>query len=510
VSEAIIIGAGHNGLVCGLMLQRAGRKVTVVERSDVAGGLCAPIAIDDEHTVPGLHHETGTFRRGLASALSLSGLTLESEPQSILATHPEHKGVMLHADASRSRAELDALEKGDGDNYAAYRSFLSRVRAFVLGVLDDKPPAMSPGSLSELVSLGKTGLALRRLGKDDMIELLRVAPMCAADWLNEAFGSELLAAALSVPAIQGTWYGPWSAGTAANLLVHEAARTTHVRGGPAKIASALAQAFESAGGTIKLNSEVQQINIEGGAARGVTLVDGLELAADVVACACDPRTALLDLVPAAELPFDVGEQMRVVRARGTSAKVHLALDGKLEFSGREGERIARATTLTHVDDLERAADAVKYRQMAERPHVDVFVPTVEDASLAPDGHDVVSLLVHFAPYDVEGGWSDETRDQLRDRALAVLEEVAPGTKDKVIASEVLAPPDIEERFGMAGGHVHHVEHALDQLLFMRPAPSVAHYATPLTGLFLCGSGSHPGGGVTGQPGALGAQAILKG
>jgi phytoene dehydrogenase-like protein len=501
MSDAIVIGAGHNGLVCAALLAHAGKKVTVVERMEQPGGLSARSTFgpDDGYTVPGLFHETGLLRRALVSALGLVGHGLQRhvEAEPILAASAEHKGVLLHRDAAKSRAELDALEKGDGAGYVQWRAFIDRVAPFVRNVLDQRPPPMSPSSMSELMSLGKAGLALRRLGKDDMIELMRVAPMCAADWLNEQFSTPLLPAALSSPAIQGTWYGPWSAGTAANLLVHESTCGPGIRGGGSKLIDALVKALAAKGGSIKTSSPVTQILVEKGRATGVELEGGEQLKASVVACACDPKTALLDLVP-------------VVRSRGTTAKVHLALDGELVFNGRAGERISRAAVGAHVDDLERAADAIKYGEMSERPHLDVWVPSVEDASCAPDGKDVVSLTVSFAPHGLKGGWTDAARDLLAERALAVLEEVAPGTGDKIIEREVLAPPDIEERYGMKGGHIHHVEHALDQLLFMRPAAAVAHYATPIGGLFLCGSGSHPGGGVSGQPGALAARTILKG
>lgn len=514
MSEAIVIGAGHNGLVCAALLAQSGRKVTVVEKRDVVGGLCAPVKLgkDDSYTVPGLFHETGGLRPALVSALGLTshGLKLRAQPAPVLATSAEHKGVVLHADPARSAQELDALEKGDADGYREWRGFLSRIGPFVQGVLDAPPPALSPASLGELFSLGRTGLALRRLGKDDMIELMRVAPMCAADWLQELFASPLVPAALSSPAIQHTWYGPWSAGTAANLLLFEAARGPGTPGGGAQLVLALEKLLKRKNADIKTSSPVTEIQIEDGRARGVTLADGTELKADVVACACDPKTALLDLVPPAELPVDTGEQLRVVRARGTTALIHLALDGKLVFRDREDERIARASVGADVDELERAADAIKYRQLSERPHLDVWVPSVEDASCAPDGNDVVSLTVCFAPHDLDGGWDDEARERLLDGALTMLEEVAPGARELVTDQRVLAPPDLEEEYGLAGGHMHHAEHALDQLVFMRPAPHVARYATPIDGLFLCGSGSHPGGGVTGQPGALAAQRILKG
>ncbi len=512
MTDVVVIGGGHNGLVCALALARAGKKVTVLESRAEAGGLAAPIRFGDgdAYTVPGLLHETGTVRPALVTALGLdrAGLVAQPSPGPVLATSGDGRGVMLFSDAARSAAELSRLDPAASAGYARYRAFYDRVKGFVGAVLDSPPPSMAPRSLGELWALGKTGLGLRRLGKADMVELLRVAPMCAADWLNEHFATPLLPAALAAPAVQGTWYGPWSAGTAANLLMHECTRTTHLEGGPAAFIAALLSALGKAGVEVRTGAAVAEILVDKGAVKGVRLHGGTEVLAPVVASGLDPKTTLLSLVPPMELSIDVARQIEVVRARGTSAKVHLALSAPLVFRDRAGERVGRAMIAGHIDDLERAADAIKYGAMSERPHLDVSVPTVSDAKLAPAGHEVVSLLVHHAPHELAGGWTDEARRLLAERALTVLESAAPGVRKHVVATQVLSPVDIEARYGISGGHIHHVEHALDQLLFMRPAPAVAHYKTPIRGLFLCGSGSHPGGGLTGMPGALAARAIL--
>lgn len=512
MSRAIVIGAGHNGLVAGLMLARAGRKVTIVEQRGEVGGLCAASEVHPGYTVPGLLHDTTGVRRKVVDSLGLArfGLEFESEAPSVLAAHSEHRGVVLHAEAKRSRDELEALHKGDGDGYIEWRGFLSRIRAFVSGVLSEKPPLMRPDSIAELWSLGKTGIGLRRLGKTDMLELMRVAPMCAADWLQESFCHPLPAAALAAPAAIGASLGPWSAGTAASLLLYESVRGPEVKGGPAALTRALQKAFEAAGGQIALESRVARIRLDHGAVCGVELDGGRFIEAPLAVASCDPKRALLDLVEPATLPLDVEEQVASIRVRGSTAKVNLALDGQIQFRDREGERHARAAVADQLDDIERAFDAAKYRTCSERPHLEVSVPSVDDASLAPPGKDVVSILAHAAPYHVEGGWSREASERFGDAVVEVLERVAPGTRAKIVAREVLSPADLEGRYGLTGGQIHHGEHALDQLLFMRPTPKLARYKTPIEGLYLGGSGSHPGGGVTCQPGALAAEAILKG
>ncbi|HXV36449.1 MAG TPA: NAD(P)/FAD-dependent oxidoreductase [Myxococcota bacterium] len=511
MSRAIVIGAGHNGLVVGALLARAGRAVTIVEQRGEVGGLCAPRALHPGYTVPGVLHDTTGVRRAVTDALGLSrfGLSFESEPPSVLAAHSEHRGVVLHAEAKRSRDELERLRAGDGDGYLAWRGFLARIRGFAAGVLSRKPPLMKPDSLAELLSLARTAIGLRRLGKPDMLELMRVAPMCAADWLQESFRDPLPAAALAAPAAIGACLGPWSAGTAANLLLYECVRGPEVKGGPAALVRALHEAFQAARGEILLESRVTQIRLERGAVAGVELEGGRFLEAPLVVASCDPKSALLGLLEPGSLPLDVEEQVVSLRARGTTAKLELALDGRIEFRGREGERHARAVVADHLDDIERAFDAAKYRQCSQRPHLEVSVPSVDDPSLAPTGKDVVSILAHAAPHDIEGGWSAAARERFAGAVVDALERVAPGTRAKIVARELLTPADLEQRYGLSGGHIHHGEHALDQLLFMRPTQKLARYATPIAGLYLGGSGSHPGGGVTCQPGALAAAAILE-
>jgi phytoene dehydrogenase-like protein len=511
MSDAIVIGGGHNGLTAALSLQRTGRKVTLLERRGRLGGLCAASEIHPGYVVPGLLHDTTGVRRRVAASLGLGrfGLDFEAAPPSVLAAHSEHRGVVLHADPARSRDELEALHRGDGEAYAGWRGFLSRVRGFVARVLDREPPALRPRSLAEFWSVGSTGFALRRLGKADMVELLRVAPMCASDWLGESFGAPLVRAGLAGPSLAGAFLGPRAPGSAAGLLLYECVRGPEVRGGPAALVEALRKAFEAAGGEIRLEAEVDRILVEGGAVVGVHCRDGSALPARVVIATCDPRRALLGLLEPGLLPLALEEQVGALRMRGTTAKVNLALDGRIAFRDRPGERHARALVADDLDEIERAFDAAKYRRCSERPHLDVCVPSVADPSLAPEGKDVVSILAHCAPRDLAGGWSPEARDRFGDAVVNALERAAPGAKQRIAAREVLAPAEIEERYGLTGGHVHHGEHALDQLLFMRPVPALARYATPIAGLYLGGSGSHPGGGVTCQPGALAAAAALR-
>jgi phytoene dehydrogenase-like protein len=378
-------------------------------------------------------------------------------------------------------------------------------------LLNEIPPDLAAGGLGgmPLGALARSAWAAHRLGRDDLAELLRVPPMCVADWLNEWFESDLLKVGLANAALVGTWAGPWSPGTAANLLLLECATTRSIRGGAAALVSALERAARALGVQFRSGAEVASIRFDAGAAAGVVLADGEEIRASIVAASCDPRAVFLSLIAPGVLPLTHERRAETIRGRGSAAKVHLALSRRLEFSSRPGERIERARVSGRtLDDVERAFDPIKYGRFSETPILDVAVPTVARPDLAPEGGEVVSVLAHFAPHALAGGWTDAARERLGDAVVAALARVAPGVAGSVVAREVLTPADISRRFGVTGGHIHHVEHALDQLV-IRPTLATMRYATPVPNLFLCGSGSHPGGGVTGAPGALGAAAILR-
>lgn len=511
--DVAVVGAGHNGLAAALRLARAGRSVVVLEGRARPGGLCAPRAFHPGFTAPGVLHDTTCVRPALVDALGLArhGLSFRDVELPVFAPASDGRGLLLHRDPELAQSEVGALAPRDAESYRRWRGFLQRVRGFLTSVLDAPPPPLDPGSLRGLWALAKRGIALRRLGRDDMTELMRVAPMSVADWLEESFRSPSLCGLLAAPALLGTFTGPRSPGSATQLLLRECTAGRPLAGGPLALIEALLRATREEGVQLRTEAPVRSIRLQGGRVAGLRLASGDDVDAPIVAASCDPLTTFFRLLRPGDLPRGVEEQIRVLRVRGTTAKVHLALNGPLEFAGREGATIEAARigggTL---DDLERAFDAVKYRRFSERPYLDVMVPTIERPDLAPPGHHVVSILVSFAPHGLEGGWSEARREALGDVVVGCLAEAAPGVDSRVVAREVLTPVDLAADYGLSGGNIHHGEHALDQLLCMRPAPCCAHYGTPIPGLYLCGSGSHPGGGITGVPGALGAAAILAG
>jgi phytoene dehydrogenase-like protein len=503
MSDILVIGGGVNGLAAAVELARAGKKVLVLESRDRLGGLSARRSFGEGFSVPGIRTETCEIRPALIDALALSerGLQVLDQHVPVFAPEPDGQGIVIHPVAERAREELARRSKKDADAYVAFRSLLDRVRPAMEPLLSRSAPPLLPRSLGEMVDMGLMGLKLRGLGRGDMIELLRVVPMAVADWMREQFETEVLSSALAMPSVLGDFAGPWSPGTAAILILREALVVPGVVGGPAAVVDALTTALHALGGETRTGARVARIRLEGGRAAGVTLDSGEELGASAIIAACSPRRALLELLPPLSLSVKDLGAARTIRARGTAAKVHLGLREAVSWKARPNERFERIRIGAHLDDLERAFDAAKYRRLPQRPVLDVFAPEGE--------RPVMSILVHGVPYDLEGGWSEAKKSALLESVLRELENHAPSIRSSVAASEVLTPVDLEREYGASGGSIHHVERSIDQMVLLRPARPFARYATAIEGLFLGSSGCHPGPGVTLAPGVLAARALLE-
>ncbi len=507
--DVIVIGAGHNGLTTAALLAKAGRKVLVVESRDVVGGLAASEEFTPGYRSGGVHTDSCLVRPSVIQSLALErhGLKVRSTAPTVMALGNEGEQIAIHGDTERAAAEIAKVSSSDGDKYIAYKAFLGRIAPVVRDAFTRPAIDIVDIESEGMWGLGKRALQVRRLGKADMMELLRLPAMCVADVLGEWFSSDLLKAALALPALAGTFTGPWSPGNAINLLRRESLLGPGIVGGGPMLIAALERAATDAGAEIRTGAAVQRIRLGADGTEGVELVGGESINAPMVAASCHPRRTFTELVAPGAIEFRLEHRINTFRSRGTVAQVLLALRTPPKLGGASDGTLEWFRTGAHVDDLERAHDALKYREVPSTPILDIHLPSVATPDLAPAGHAVASVLVHFAPHAREGGWTDAAREALGDRVVQLLGEHDADLPETIVGREVLTPLDLETRYGVVGGDLHHGEHSLDQLL-VRPTPECIHYRTPLAGLYLCGSGSHPGGGLTCAPGELAARAML--
>jgi phytoene dehydrogenase-like protein len=519
MSHIIIIGAGHNGLIAAYYLAKAGHKPLVLERRSVVGGAALTEEIAPGHRCPTLAHATGPLRPSIVRDLQLARRVefLRPDPR-LIALSPAGRALVFSNDHARTAEAIRAHSKEDAARYPDFCSALDRVTAFLLPVLERTPPSFDGPAAGEVWELLKTGRRFRALGRTDAYRLLRWMPMAVADLVAEWFSTDLLQAAIAARGIFGTAAGPWSAGTGAVLLLNMAldpspgGSSVTVKGGPGALTRALADAAREAGATVRVDAPVAQVIVRDGRAAGVRLADGSEIAARAVVSNADPHRTLLGLVDPVELDPEFLQRIRNYRMPGTVAKVNLSLSALPQFAGvaNPADLHGRIHIGPSVDYLERAFDASKYGEVSAEPYLDIAIPSLEDPSLCPAGRHVMSICVQFAPHALanRGDW-EERRDQLATTVVRTLERYAPGIWNAIEHRQVLTPVDLEQTYGLTHGHILHGEPSLDQLFMMRPALGWAQYRTPIEGLFLCGAGTHPGGGLTGAPGRNAARAIVK-
>jgi phytoene dehydrogenase-like protein len=504
--DCIVIGAGHNGLVCAATLARAGRSVLVVEASQRLGG-----AAGTREFAPGFRVSDGAHLLHLMSSRLLSELKLESHGLRFAA-------VQMPTTALREGAAPalvgEGLSSSDTRSFALYQERMRRLAQALLPLLSTVPPRLGTAHWGDRLALLKLGWAVRRLGKRDMRELLRIAGMNVHDLLEEHFESDFLKGALAFDAVLGANFGPRSPGTVLTLLYRLAAECaaggsglSQPVGGMGALSEALASAARAAGASIRTAAPVASVLVAEDRAVGVCLENGEQIRARSVVSSADPKTTFLGLVGARH--FDTGFVRRVshIRARGLAAKLHLALKSAPHFTGVSAQalsgRLLLAPSLAYV---EHAYNHAKYGEFSAQPIMEITVPTQNDPALAPAGQHVLSAIVQYVPYALKEGW-ESGRARLLFTALESLEKLAPGLKESVLSAELLTPPDLEREFRSNGGHWHQGDLAFDQFLMVRPVPGAAQYRTPLPGLFLCGAGCHPGGGVMGVAGRNAAQVL---
>ncbi len=512
----VVIGGGHNGLAAAFYLARAGLKPIVIEQRSTVGGGAITGELQPGFKCPTLTHHAA-IGSDIAAEMDLArhGLDVLRPVVDVFIPAPDGPAAVMYVDAARTADALRPTAPRDAEAFLKYRAAMTAVGGVVEALLTAPPPDVDSLDPRDLWNLLGVGRRFRALGKQDAYRLLRWAPMPVADFVTEWFESPLLRAAVCGSGVSGTMLGPRSAGSTLVHLLRDAHRRMsggrmQVRGGPGALTQAMAAAARGAGADIRVGSRVDRIAVANGAVTAVT-VDGRDIASDAVVSAADPKATCLGLLDPLDLSPDFLSKMGNVRSAGTVAKVNLALSALPSFGAANAELLSGSIHIgPDVDAIEHAFDHAKYGELSEEPWLDVTIPSVLDPSLVPPGAHVMSVYVHYAPYRLRGASWDLMKEMVLTRTMAMLERYAPGIGALVIAAEVITPAELESTYGFVGGHMFHGELSIDQLFTMRPLLGFGGYSTPVRGLYLCGSGTHPGGFMSGVSGKLAVNAVLTG
>ncbi len=517
--DAVIIGAGHNGLVTAAYLAQKGNKVLVVERRDSIGGAAATEAVFPEFRVNTGAADVGLFLPEIIADLDLKQHGLEFIESPALA-HSLGNGLTLWRDQQQTVQEIARFSTADAEKYPAFVDLICRLAAVLQDAIRRTPPTLPEYSYGELFSWAPVGLKLKRLGKQDMVEFLRILPMSVEELLDNWFESPALKGALAAAGVTGTMQGPYAAGTVLMLLYNglgaspgSLRASRFVRGGTGALSEALAQAAGGFGAEIRTGTAVSQILTIDDRATGILLENGEQIEAKIVVSNANPRHTFFKLIGAPEFEIDFNRDVKNIKYRGSTARINLALRDLPNFEGVAGDTSQLSGHLLLCPDLgylERAYDDAKYGRLSTSPALDIVIPTLSDPSLAPDGQHLMSVDVRYAPYHLRHtNWDETLRDQLSQRVIDLIAAHAPNIKDLILHQQVITPLDYETDYGLPEGSIYHGQMGLDQMFIMRPIGGYARYQTPFENLYLCGAGTHPGGGVTGAPGYNAAREILQ-
>lgn len=541
--DCIVVGGGHNGLVCAAYLARAGRSVLVVEAAEEVGGAAVTREFAPGFRVSACAHLLHSMSTSMIDELDLArhGLTMAAREMPTVALSADGAPLVLGAGGDLGAAgggpaigggaavggrgegaggsgQSAAVSQADARAYPGYVALLGRLAAALRPMLDAIPPRLGTDGWADKRTLLQLAWRIRRLGRHDMRELLRIGGMNVYDLLQDNFETSLLKGALGFDAVLGSNFGPRSPGSVFTLLYRLAAASdgreragaalSQPKGGLGALSRAIAAAATAAGAKVRTGAAVERVLVRDHRAAGVKLVSGETIEADCVISNVDPQATFLRLLGAEYLDAGFTRRISHLRTRGITAKLHLALERLPTFSGLSEQALAgRLLIAPSLDYLERAFNHSKYGEYSSEPALEITIPSLSDPTLAPAGKHVLSAVVQYAPYQLKTGW-DTGRGAFTERIVDTLERYAPGIRESVSVANLLAPPDIEREFRITGGHWHHAELALDQFFMMRPIPGAAQYGTPVDGLYLCGAGSHPGGGVMGTAGRNAARQVL--
>ena len=519
--DAVVVGGGHNGLVCAAYLARAGLRTVVLERRHLVGG-----AAVTEEVWPGFKVSTASYVVSLLSARIVRELDLPRYGYHVYPLDPAYfapledgSGFLLWDEPELAAEEIGKINAKDGRAYLEYNRQLAELADLVHPLLYERPPDPGVRSLAdvlETLSLGRYAFGIRK----SISRLVDLMTMSCADFLDRFFVDERIKGALAPGGVIGMWGGPMSPGSAYVLLHHRMGETDGVtggwglvRGGMGGVSEAIAASARAAGAEIRTNAEVVAVDVADGRATGVTLADGNTLQAGVVVSGAHPETTLRSLVGEDHVSSELVRELRGFRNRSPSAKVNFALSELPDLTAMPGKELGpqhpEIMISPTLEYLEKAWDDAKYGRISEGPMIDAVIPTTKDPTIAPEGKHIMTCFVQYVPYELrEGSWDDGGRDLVADRVTDKLTEFAPNFRDSVIERQVLTPYDLEQRFGLIGGNIFQGEMSLDQLFSFRPTPELAGYKTPVDGLYLCGSGTHPGGGVMGIPGLNATKVVL--
>jgi phytoene dehydrogenase-like protein len=521
--DAIIIGAGHNGLVTAAYLARAGLRVLVLERREVIGGACITESPWSGYRVSTLSYLCSLLQPRIIRELELErfGFHLYPKDPSFFTVYPDGRHLFFWGDMARTQQELSKFSKRDAAAYPDYEHQLVRLAEWVEGLLLTTPPNIVRRKLQDLIGLGRLGLEAIRFRDPDLVHMVKIMTQSVRDYLDERFESDQIKTTLATDGVIGTNGGPSTPGTAYIMLHHVMGGATgvrglwgFVRGGMGAISDAIAASAASRGAEVKAGAGVSRVLVRNGRAYGVVLESGDEIKGRVIISTADPKVTFLKLIEAQYLDSDFRKEVAKIRIQGCSIKINLALDALPDFTALPGSKLApQHKTTIHVcpsmDYIDRAWEDASGGRPSDNPMLEITIPTAYDDSIAPPGKHIMCIFAQYAPYKLKDSDWDTMKDVFADRCIDALAGYAPNFRDSIIHRQVISPLDMEREYSLTGGNIFHGDMTVDQLFFMRPVPGWARYRTPIQSFYLCGSGTHPGGGVMGAPGYNAAREILK-